>query len=119
MGFFDETWEKAKDVFEVAAKKTEEVAAVGKQKYDIASLKSKLAKNYECLGMICFKNMNIDDITDEDTRHIVLKIRENLTDIDKANEELLKIKNQRACPKCAAAVDEKAAYCAVCGAKMD
>ena len=36
--------EKAKGMFDVAAKKTEEVAALGKQKYDIVSLKSKLSK---------------------------------------------------------------------------
>ena len=118
MGFFDETIEKAKDIFEVAAKKTEEVATVGKQKYDIASLKAKLSKNYEALGMIYFNKLDIDNVEDEETRFTIMRIRENLKDIEKANDELLKMKNKKLCPKCKAGVDTKSAYCNVCGEKL-
>ncbi len=119
MGFFDETLEKAKDMFDVAAKKTEEVAAVGKQKYDIAALKSKLSKNYEALGMIYYNQLDFDTLSDEETKFTVMRIRENLKDIENANAEILKLKNKKVCPKCSVGVDPKSAYCNACGAKLD
>lgn len=118
MGFFDETFEKAKDMFGVAAKKTEEVAALGKQKYDIVSLKSKLSKNYEALGMIYYNQLDANNIDDEKTKLTVMRIRENLKDIEKANAELLRIKNKKVCPQCSAGLDPKSAYCNACGAKL-
>ena len=119
MGFFDETFVKAKDMFDVAAKKTEEVAARGKQKYDIASLKSKLSKNYEALGMIYYNQLDFDNLTDEETKLTVMRIRENIKDIEKANAELLKLKNKKVCPVCSVGVDPKSAYCNACGAKLN
>ena len=119
MGFFDETLEKAKGMFDVAAKKTEEVAALGKQKYDIAALKAKLSKNYEALGMIYYNSLDFDNIGDEETKLTVMRIRENLADIEKANAELLKLKNKKVCPVCSVGVDPKSAYCNACGAKLD
>ncbi len=117
MGFFDETLSKAKDVVDVAVKTTGEVAAKGKQRYDIAALKTKLSKNYEALGMICFKSIDLDN-ADEETRMTVMRIRENLKDIQKANEELAKMQNKRVCRKCSAYVGNKAVYCDTCGAKL-
>ena len=67
MDFFDNAVSKAKDVFDVACKKTEEVVTTGKQKLDIATLENKMTKDFEALGRIYFEQIKDNDDLDYKT----------------------------------------------------
>ena len=54
MEFLDSALVKAKEVFDVACKKTNEVVSSGKQKFDVASIESKRSKDFEKLGKLYF-----------------------------------------------------------------
>lgn len=55
MDLFDDLLDKARDAFDVAVKATEDVVDTGKQKFNIASLESKLSKDYKALGELYYK----------------------------------------------------------------
>ncbi len=65
MDFFENAVSKAKDVFDVACKKTEEVVNTGKVKLEIATLENKLSKDFEALGRIYFEQIKETDCVDE------------------------------------------------------
>ena len=54
MDFFDNALDKAKEAIDIVSKKTGEVVTAQKQKFDIASLENKKAKDFEKLGEIYF-----------------------------------------------------------------
>ena len=58
MDFFDETLNKAKEVFDVAKQKTTEAYNVGKQKYDISAMETTLNKLYTAYGKAAFAYFN-------------------------------------------------------------
>ena len=66
MEFFDDVINKTRDAIDVAYKKTNEVVSIQRQKFDIAAMESKLAKDYQNLGRVCF-----DIINDEKERDAV------------------------------------------------
>lgn len=116
MEFFEETIEKVKEAFDVAQKKTTEIVSVGKQKYDIAAMESKLGKMYTKLGKIVYPTLTGDE--QGEVAQIVNEIKEQLSKIEEAKEELSKLKNKRICPKCNSIIEETAVYCSVCGEKI-
>ncbi|MGI6279512.1 MAG: zinc-ribbon domain-containing protein [Acutalibacteraceae bacterium] len=119
MDFFDNAAIKAKEVFDVACKKTNEVVNTGKYKFDIASLENKLSKDYERLGKIYY-NM-IKDTEVEDKRVIELKaaIAQKQDEIKRLQEEINNIKSKRFCPECGVAVDKSSVFCSNCGVKLE
>lgn len=119
MGFLDDAINKTKEVFDVACKKTDEVVTVEKQKFNIASLKSKLEKDYADLGKIYYKLVKDSTELDDETRNLVDAILEKNEEIVRLNEDIQNIKNKRVCPECNANIDIKSAYCNSCGAKLD
>ncbi len=88
MDFFENAVNKAKDVFDVACKKTGEVVNTGKQKLDIATLENKVSKDFEKLGRVYFEQ--IKDLEDLDEKTVKLKtaILEKLAEINKIKEEM-------------------------------
>lgn len=95
MGFLDDAISKTKEVFDVACKKTDEIVTIEKQKFNIASLKTKREKDYTELGKIYF-NMIKDDYEDasEEARNLVCEIIQKSEEIERLNEEIQNIKNQ-------------------------
>ncbi len=61
MEFFENAVSKAKDVFDVACKKTEEAVNTGKLKLDVATLENKMAKDFENLGRVYFEQIKESD----------------------------------------------------------
>ncbi len=95
MGFLDNAIIKTKEVFDVACKKTDEIVTIEKQKFNIASLKTKREKDYAQLGRIYF-NMIKDDYNDadEEVSGLVDEIIKKSEEIARLNEEIQNIKNQ-------------------------
>ncbi len=119
MGFLDDAINKTKEVLDVACKKTDEVVTVEKQKFNIASLKSKLEKDYADLGRIYYELAKDNTDLDDNTRNLVDAIVEKNEEIARLNADIQNIKNKRVCPACKANIDKNSAYCNNCGKKLD
>ena len=87
MDFFENAVSKAKDVFDVACKKTEEVVNTGKVKLEIATLENKLAKDFETLGRIYFEQIKELDC-ENDVHSLKCAIYEKQEKIANLKEEL-------------------------------
>ena len=118
MDFFDDMVNKAKEAIDVASKKTGEVVNTQKQKFDIASLESKRAKDYAVLGEIYYNKIKDGAVEDENVSELVLAIKEKSEKIEKLKAEVNSAKNKRICPKCGAAIEQTSNYCNACGAKL-
>ncbi|MBE6810531.1 MAG: zinc ribbon domain-containing protein [Ruminococcaceae bacterium] len=119
MGFLDDAINKTKEVFDVACQKTGEVVTTEKQKFNIASLKSKREKDFADLGRIYFELVKKDNDLDDETRNLVDAIIEKNEEIARLNADIQNIKNKRVCPRCSANIDINSAFCNSCGAKLD
>ena len=109
---------KAKEAIDVASKKTGEVVNTQKQKFDIASLESRSAKDYAVLGEIYYNKIKDGAVEDENVSELVLAIKEKSEQIEKLKAEVNSAKNKRICPKCGAAIEQTSNYCNACGAKL-
>jgi hypothetical protein len=110
---------KAKEVFETAYKKADDVVTVQKQKFDVSSLENKLCKDYEELGKLCYAQMQNGAFNDNtEFKNIFDEIQSKNAQIEEMKKEILKAKNKKRCPSCDAAIDKNSAYCNVCGAKF-
>ena len=118
MDFFDDMKRKAKETMDGGAKKTGEVINTQKQKFDIASLESKRAKDYAVLGEIYYNKIKDGAVENENVSELVLAIKEKSEKIEKLKAEVNSAKNKRICPKCGAAIEQTANYCNACGAKL-
>lgn len=119
MGFLDDAINKTKEVFDIACQKTGEVVTAEKQKFNIASLKSKREKDYADLGRIYFELVKNETDLDDDTRNLVDAIIEKNEEIIRLNQDVQNLKNKRVCPNCNANIDVNSTYCNNCGKKLD
>ncbi|MBQ8203439.1 MAG: zinc ribbon domain-containing protein [Clostridia bacterium] len=118
MDFLDNALNKAKEVIDVAYKKTEEVVATEKQRFDIASLNSKIEKDYKALGEIYYNLLKeSDDIPDEAKPHFA-DITEKLERIKELRDDIGEAKNKAVCPHCQSYIPKNCVYCSVCGEKL-
>ena len=118
MDFFDDMVSKAKEAIDVASKKTGEVVNTQKQKFDIASLENKRAKDFAVLGEIYYNKIKDGEAQDENISELVLSIKEKSEKIEKLKAEVNSAKNKRICPKCGAAIEQTSNYCNACGEKL-
>lgn len=65
MSFWDDTVSTAKDVLEIAAKKTEKTVEVQKMRFAVQKQKNKVAKAYETLGRCYYDGQRGDDSSNE------------------------------------------------------
>ncbi len=118
MDFFDDVMTKAKEAIDVASKKTNDAVTVQKQKFDIASLESKRARDFQILGELYYNKIKNGAEADGDVGRIVKAINEKNEKINSLKSEINSIKHKRICPKCGTAVEQASNYCGACGAKL-
>jgi len=118
MGFFDELKATAKSLVDKAGKKTDEVANIGKLKYQSIQLENELKGLYQQLGVNCYAKMVEEADNGDLIASIADEIKAILDEINEVNDKLTAAKNEKYCPECGAKSDLKAAYCSVCGAKL-
>ena len=116
--FDNEIFDKAKEVFDVACKKTGDALSASKQRFDIATMENRLEKAYTALGKECFKSICENGTENETLKAAVEEIKEKIAAIDEAKKELAEIKNKRICPKCSMAIEKTSVYCNFCGEKL-
>ncbi len=119
MDFFDNALDKAKEAIDIVSKKTGEVVTAQKQKFDIASLENKKAKDFEKLGEIYFALIKDAEIEDAETKKLVEAIIDKENQIFQLKDELNAVRYQRICPNCQANISKTAVYCSSCGAKLE
>ena len=119
MGFLEDAVGKTKEVFDIACKKTDEILTLEKQKFNLASLKSKREKDFATLGRIYFELVKDDENAGEDVLNIVDEIAAKSEEIDRLEAEIRYAKYQRVCSECGCSVDANSAFCGKCGAKLD
>ena len=119
MGFLEDAVGKTKEVFDIACKKTDEILTLEKQKFTLASLKSKREKDFAALGRIYFELIKDDEDADEDVLNLVDEICDKSQEIEQLEAEIRYAKYQRVCHECGSSVDANSAFCNKCGAKLD
>ena len=119
MGFLEDAVSKSKEVFDIACKKTDEILTLEKQKFTLASLKSKREKDFAALGRIYFELVKDDEDAGEDVLNLVDEICAKSEEIEQLEAEIRYAKYQRVCPECGSSVDANSAFCNKCGAKLD
>ena len=118
MDIFNDTFDKAKDLFFVAKQKTEDAVNVGKQKIDIATYENKLTKLYAALGKHAFDILKDKEDLSPKILDIIAQIKANKETLSKLKEELDRMQQKRICPACKSPVAEDAAFCGQCGEKI-
>lgn len=119
MDFLESAVSAAKEAIDIACKKTNDAVIVGRQKFDIASLENKRAKEYEILGKICYNELINEEIADETVEKLVLSIKTKTEKIEKLRKEINEAKNKRICPSCNTAIDDTATFCSNCGEQLN
>lgn len=115
MEFFEDAISKAKGAFDVAYKKTSEVISVQRQKIDVATMKTKLSKEYELLGKLVIDAVENGTDIPEGAKIKVKEIRAREVEIEAANDEILKTQGKKFCPNCGASNVHEAHFCYACG----
>lgn len=118
MGIIEETAVKAKDAFDVVAKKTNEVLSVQKTKFTVASIKSQLSKDFETLGRLYFDMLSDDAEMSEEVKAIKEAIDEKSSQIEQLEAEIDEQKKVTVCPTCGAKLSADAIFCSKCGEKL-
>lgn len=119
MDILNEFIDKAKVALDVAVKATEEAVDTGKQKLSIASLESKLSKDYKALGEAFYAFKVDGTIDDSEVDRLIDSINEKKVKIAELREEIRKAKADRICPNCGTAVEKNILFCPFCGQKLE
>ena len=114
--FLDTAIDKAKEVFDVACKKTGEAVSVSKQRFDIASMEAKREKAYAKLGKACYKEMK--DTDNAELAGIIFVIDKMTKNIDESRAALAEMRNKRICPSCGQPIEKISVFCNFCGEKL-
>ena len=116
MSIFDETVVKAKEVLDIAGKKTNDIIAVQKIKMSIASLKSQLSKMYEALGRLCCDNGT--ETPSVNMLELMSEIEERIAEIKSLEKKLAALRGEKICTVCGAKNTSESLYCNKCGSKL-
>lgn len=118
MNMFDTFIEKAKDVCDIATKKTGEMVEISKIKLECVKVNGEIKKLYEKLGSTVYSMMKSNYENQEVIDSLVEDIDENLAKLFELNEKLSDLKNVNVCNVCGAKNPEDNYFCAKCGSRV-
>lgn len=116
MGLFEDAIVKAKDVFDVAAKKTGEVVSVQKLKIKKSQVNSLLNKDFETLGRVYFEQNS--QTQDDKYKLIIDSIKEKLDEISEIEQQIDEQNKIKVCDKCGCKNPEDSVFCNKCGTQL-
>lgn len=114
--FFDKVKKGVSD----AGSKAKTMVDINKLKSQISQINREIDEEYKKIGQIVFnsfKDESIDDSNEkiEEKCNAIIK---KLEDIDRINEEILQLTNERKCT-CGASISMDAKFCPSCGNKFE
>lgn len=118
MDFLDNAVNKAKEAFDIACKKTNEVVTTQKQKFDIVAIENKRNKDFEALGKLYYEAVKDAELEDAVIKDLISQINEKNDLIKQLKDEINATKNMKVCPHCESYVKDDSAFCSSCGAKL-
>lgn len=119
MSSFDDTILKAKEMLDIAAKKTDEFVSVSKQKIKISSLSSDLKTAYAKLGKRCYTELKNNEVDDPEVAAIIEEIKGYIVEIKALKDDVDNIEGKIICNQCGNKVNKDCAFCNFCGAKIN
>ncbi len=118
MGFIEETIVKAKEVFDVAGRKTSEAITIQKLKVNAASLDAQIAKDYEALGRLVYAGSREKSENQEATEELMAEIDAKRLQLESLQAEIAHMKGNLICSGCGASNMPGAVFCSKCGKKL-
>ena len=115
----DDLINSAKNLVDIAGKKTDNVVEVSKLKYQCVQMSAELKSLYEKLGNAVYTMVKSDFSNKELMDSLIEEIDSLKERIDQVNQEIAKRKNIRVCPACGSRNEKDACYCNKCGNKLD
>ena len=117
MNFLNKLGNIANKTYKSASQKTGEIAKEAKIKMKMNDNKGKIKDLYEEIGKIIYqKHIHGEEVKiEEDVNAYCKQIDELSKEIEKAQEEVLALKNKRICENCYVEIDLKSKYCPYCG----
>ena len=119
MDTFDEFLDKAKNLVDIAGKKTGEAVEFAKLKLSQVQINGEIQKTNEKLGAFVYKLKRSGDENDELIETCMSEIDGLLAQLDVIDQKINEIRSTIKCQECGAVNDNEASYCAKCGAKIE
>ena len=119
MDFFNKLGKKTTEAYQTAKEKTTKLSEELKLKGKISDCKEKIDNEYKAIGKIVYEKMKAgEDASKEEITPKCEEIERLKENIEKAEVELLALKNIKKCSDCGTELDLNADFCSICGAKQ-
>lgn len=119
MDFFNKLSKKTSEAFETAKEKTTKISGELKLKSKISDCKDKIEEQYKEIGKIVYEKMKIgEDASKEEVTPKCEEIERLKNEIEKAQVEILALKDIKKCSDCGAELELDAEFCSKCGSKQ-
>lgn len=118
MGFIEDSFVRAKEVIDIAGKKTGEIISLQKLKVDASALEYQISKDYETLGRLYYDNRHKRAENETAIDALIAELEQKTTQLSEIEIKIAIAKGIRICPACATSNPDTAAYCNKCGQKL-
>lgn len=118
MSLFDETREKAKQVYSRVEKKTVTVAEVQKLRIKSLGVEADLRTLYEELGRAYYRELEKNGSVPDELKSTVDEIKQKTEELKKLKERVTELRGGTVCRECGAANPVGAVYCTGCSKKL-
>ena len=121
MDFWDKLTKKASDTYKGASEKTSKIARETKLKLKMNDNKSKINDLYEEIGKKIYQKHAANEEIDvkQDIKEECERIDTLADEIEKCEQEILELRDNKQCPNCKAKISKNDAFCPSCGAKQE
>lgn len=119
MDFFNKLSKKTSEAFETAKEKTSKISGELKLKSKISEYKDKIEQQYQEIGKLVYEKMKVgEDASKEEVTPKCEEIERLKDEIEKAQVEILALKDIKKCSDCGAELELQAEFCSKCGSKQ-
>ena len=118
MGLMEQTVIKAKEVIDIAGKKTGELIELQKLRVSAASIQAQLSKEYEALGRLAYDLGKQGVAANEAFETLVQGIDEKKEELQVLEGKIATAKGDRICPACSTVNGMEAVFCNKCGQRV-
>lgn len=119
MDFFNKLGKKTTEAYQTAKEKTTKLSGEIKLKSRISDCKEKINNQYQEIGKMVYEKMKAgEDASKEDITPKCEEIERLKEEIEKAEVEILALKDIKKCVNCDAELSLTAEFCSKCGTKQ-